>query len=226
MIEYFKPSFEDRNLSSSERKELKLMLAQNPLSPEGKGVLITGLFDLAETGLGQGRDAETMQWLKKMIHLLNSLDEKEEKSKSDKVYFSPGTDCLGAINWEIDSAFRTIDICVFTISDDRISEKLIQQHRKGVRVRIISDNDKLMDSGSDIERLAQAGIPVKIDRTAYHMHHKFALFDGSKAITGSYNWTRSAESYNNENLLVTASPAVVRQYKDAFELLWGKMEDY
>ncbi|MFV1984811.1 MAG: phospholipase D-like domain-containing protein, partial [Thiohalomonadales bacterium] len=91
---------------------------------------------------------------------------------------------------------------------------------------IITDNDKSMDLGSDIERLAHLGVAVKTDNTDYHMHHKFAVFDNKILLTGSYNWTRSATLYNQENLLTTHDRKLVSEYSNEFERLWLKMTRY
>ena len=70
-------------------------------------------------------------------------------------------------------------------------------------MRIISDDDKQFDEGSDIHALREAGVPLRIDDSPFHMHHKFALVDGAWLLNGSFNWTRSASVNNEENLLVT-----------------------
>lgn len=115
------------------------------------------------------------------------------------VFFSPGDTCVKHINELIESAISELDICVFTISDDRISRALVKAMKNEVSIRIISDNTKMYDEGSDIENLAKVGIPVKIDTTDNHMHHKFMVIDQKIVLTGSYNWTRSAALYNQEN---------------------------
>ena len=38
------------------------------------------------------------------------------------------------------------------------------------------------------------------------MHHKFAIFDGTRLVNGSYNWTRGAADLNYENLVESADP--------------------
>ena len=142
------------------------------------------------------------------------------------MHFSPGDACLHAIVQQIAAAQTTLDICVFTISDDRIADAIVACHRSRVRVRIVTDNEKVADLGSDIERFAKAGIAVKVDRTEAHMHHKFAVIDGKAVLTGSYNWTRSAALYNEENLLVTADVQAVDAYRRAFETLWARMTPF
>ncbi|MCB0845448.1 MAG: DUF1669 domain-containing protein, partial [Bacteroidetes bacterium] len=88
----------------------------------------------------------------------------------------------------------------------------------------LTDNDKYWDKGSDIEKFTKAGIEVKVDRTESHMHHKFAIYDRKYVLTGSYNWTRSAATSNQENILVTSDQEVVKKYMSEFDRLWRNME--
>lgn len=141
-----------------------------------------------------------------------------------KVYFSPGPDCLNAIVDTLKKAKRKAKICVFTISDNRIVDAIKDMQLNGVNIKVISDNDKRFDEGSDIEYIARRGIDVKLDTTHAHMHHKFAVIDDSITITGSYNWTRSAEQRNYENILVTDSKDVAKAYGREFDKLWEKTE--
>jgi phosphatidylserine/phosphatidylglycerophosphate/cardiolipin synthase-like enzyme len=113
---------------------------------------------------------------------------------------------------------------VFTITDDELTDAVLDAHRRGVKVRVITDNDKANDLGSDVDRLARAGVPVRMDRTEHHMHHKFAVFDGHTVATGSYNWTRSAATHNRENVAVTNDPKLVRAYAEGFDGLWRAFE--
>ena len=149
-------------------------------------------------------------------------------SKSEKVtqavYFSPGTSCLNAILEQIEAARSSLKICVFTISDDRITRAILLAYRSGIKVKIVTDNEKLFDQGSDIRQLAQAGIPVRVDNTANHMHHKFAIADNEVVVTGSYNWTRSAALYNHENIVVTSAKSIVAGFCEEFDRLWAEME--
>lgn len=117
-------------------------------------------------------------------------------------------------------------ICVFTISDDRISDAIVRAHRNGISVKIITDNDKLHDTGSDIRELAAKGLEIRVDKTRSHMHHKFAIFDEARVLTGSYNWTRSAALYNHENVLITDNRQIVQDYSREFDRLWKQMTRY
>jgi phosphatidylserine/phosphatidylglycerophosphate/cardiolipin synthase-like enzyme len=137
-----------------------------------------------------------------------------------EAWFSPHDDCPGRIINLIGEAETTADICVFTITDDRISNSILAAHARGLRIRIISDNDKAFDLGSDIDRLAQAGLAVRIDRSPFHMHHKFAIFDNRILLHGSFNWTRGAARDNVESIVITDEPRLITAFGREFERLW------
>eukprot|EP01098_Paradermamoeba_levis_P001352 TRINITY_DN1155_c0_g1_i2.p2 TRINITY_DN1155_c0_g1~~TRINITY_DN1155_c0_g1_i2.p2 ORF type:complete len:155 (-),score=30.25 TRINITY_DN1155_c0_g1_i2:81-545(-) len=142
-----------------------------------------------------------------------------------KCLFFPDTNSADGDNFMlllgyIKSAKKSIDACVYCITDNRIARALIELHKKGVEVRVISDNDKAKDEGSDLVELKNAGIKVKTDQSAYHMHHKFCIVDGSLLINGSFNWTKGACFYNRENVMITNEPEFVKSFQDEFETLW------
>jgi phosphatidylserine/phosphatidylglycerophosphate/cardiolipin synthase-like enzyme len=138
------------------------------------------------------------------------------KTTHFEAYFSPGEDCLNHIIKLIKSAQKHLEICVFTISDDRISRAILAAYSRGVSLRIITDNDKVWDDGSDIETLFNEGVVVKVDDTSYHMHHKFMLVDRKVLLTGSYNWTRAAAQYNQENVLSGSDPYLLTKFQLEF----------
>ena len=52
------------------------------------------------------------------------------------------------------------------------------------------------------------------------MHHKFAISDNKLLLNGSYNWTRSASTENNENISITNDLRLVSLFQNEFERLW------
>jgi phosphatidylserine/phosphatidylglycerophosphate/cardiolipin synthase-like enzyme len=94
----------------------------------------------------------------------------------------------------------------------------------GTQVRIITDDGKIFDKGSDIYSLDRMGIKIKIDSFRSLMHHKFVLIDNQKLLTGSYNWTRTGSDINNENVLITTKKSIVKAYKHEFKRLWKTMK--
>ncbi|HWA34521.1 MAG TPA: phospholipase D-like domain-containing protein [Cyclobacteriaceae bacterium] len=147
-------------------------------------------------------------------------------SSPSQAFFSPGTACRDAIIHQINTASSHLRICVFTISDDIITEALIKAKRRGINVLIVTDNDKLFDLGSDIIRLSGEGVEIKVDNTSNHMHHKFMLVDDRTLLNGSYNWTRSAAKYNQENIIVTSDREMISLFQKEFNKLWDEMTTY
>jgi len=81
-----------------------------------------------------------------------------------------------------------------------------------------------MDLGSDLGHLMGEGIDCQLDRTTAHMHHKFAIADTDPLLSGSYNWTRSAATENDENILVTNNPGLVKSFAGKFEEMWRNLD--
>eukprot|EP01097_Dermamoeba_algensis_P008098 TRINITY_DN5266_c0_g1_i2.p1 TRINITY_DN5266_c0_g1~~TRINITY_DN5266_c0_g1_i2.p1 ORF type:complete len:156 (+),score=26.63 TRINITY_DN5266_c0_g1_i2:48-515(+) len=139
-----------------------------------------------------------------------------EETKSER---DPGPNFIKFQNY-IKNAKSSLDICVYTITDNRISKVLIDLHKKGVKVRVITDDEKADDLGSDVQEFIKAGIPVKVDRSPFFMHHKFVVIDNSILLNGSFNWTKGACFNNRENIMVTNDPAFVKPFDKEFEKLW------
>ena len=74
--------------------------------------------------------------------------------------------------------------------------------------------------GSDISRLAQAGVQVVADNSEFHMHHKFAIIDGRLLLNGSLNWTVQGVKSNEENVMVTSDAAFIKSFSEHFERMW------
>ena len=219
LLQLFRQSFADSTLSAQEARDLRARLADHQLRGAELEELRRQLFEAARERFNCLQDKTAVSWLEAASALL--LAPAVPQAAHSAVYFSSQDDCVGAIQGFIGRAARQLDVCVFTISDDRLTAPLLAAHRRGVRVRLLTDNDKLHDLGSDITQLHAAGLPTHIDRTDHHMHHKFAVADERTLLTGSYNWTRSAAEYNQENFLITDDPALVQRYAQEFGRLWS-----
>ncbi|MBN2343169.1 MAG: nuclease [Deltaproteobacteria bacterium] len=218
--------FEDFRLSSGEKHALKEVLVPYANDDEALSFVRNRAFELAGAQVRESSQhhLESVKWLAQVVKVLGGMSHSEAKIESN-VYFSPGTDCVEQVIQHIRGAKTRIDVCVFTISDDQISDALVAAHQNGVDVRIITDDEKTEDAGSDIFRMKKAGLPIKLDNNPSHMHHKFAVFDNRTVISGSFNWTRSASMYNHEDITVSNHPAAVQQFGDRFNTLWRRFSD-
>jgi phosphatidylserine/phosphatidylglycerophosphate/cardiolipin synthase-like enzyme len=165
-----------------------------------------------------------LNWLEKIVKLLTPLAATFPPPAVAEACFTPQHDGAARIVRLFGEAKKSADVCVFTITDDRITAAMVAAHRRGVRIRVITDDQKSFDPGSDIEQLMQSGLAVRQDNTEYHMHHKFAVFDQRLLLTGSYNWTRSAALHNEENFVLTTEAQLVSPFLALFEQLWEQFK--
>lgn len=220
--EMLRETLDDRRLSRGEKQAMSRIFEHLEPGSRALSLYRSMAFELARS-VPPGPDSpRVMDWLEDVIALLESRSSPEPESAAPEVCFSPQGDCPGRIAGMFRSARAAADVCVFTITDDRISDAMLAAHERGIRIRVITDNDKSFDAGSDIDRLARAGVPVRVDRSEYHMHHKFAIFDGRRLLNGSYNWTRGAAEWNEENFVISSDPRMIAPFADLFETLWDR----
>jgi phosphatidylserine/phosphatidylglycerophosphate/cardiolipin synthase-like enzyme len=215
-------TLDDHRLSRGEKRLVRDLLGELGRSEQNLAFVRHRAFELARHEMAGPQSHAIVTWLEEVVKLL--VPEPPAALPASEAAFSPGDDCAKKIVHRLRSVQREVDICVFTITDDRISEAILEVHGRGAKVRIIADDDKSTDRGSDIDLLRHRGIPTRVDQSPFHMHHKFAVFDRRCVLTGSYNWTRSAAKNNEENFIVTFDPQLVRDFSAAFERLWKELE--
>lgn len=219
LIDYLQRTIADEILSKEEKRTLKSMVEERALDINQLNTLRGKVFELANAKITPANYPFIMDWIKTATSALVS-----STASTTDTFFSPGDACRNTIIQRIDGAIKQLQICVFTISDDSITKSLLAAHRRKVQIKVITDNDKSLDQGSDIDQLARVGIPVKMDITSNHMHHKFMIADRHTLITGSYNWTLSAAKYNHENILLAREANVIKSFSNEFDKLWNEMK--
>ncbi len=218
-------SYADFRLSTDEKHELKRLLNEVKQEPTRLNFVRNKAFSIVADNFRTDRAeyAASLNWLEQVVKSIDSIRNTTNVISSS--YFSPGEECARKIIALLERAKHTIYICVFTISDNNISAAILAAHRRGIEIKIITDNDKAHDKGSDIYDLNRKNIKIKIDRGPSHMHHKYAIIDNKELINGSFNWTRSASKYNQENIIVTNELSLIDSFGENFSRLWHKCVD-
>jgi phosphatidylserine/phosphatidylglycerophosphate/cardiolipin synthase-like enzyme len=219
--EILQRTLDDGALSRSEERALRWVIRDLEPDARERAVLRSRAFAAADLRIGSGNGPGLLEWLHKIVNVIEARAEKQDTFEAAAL-FSPGEACPRRIVELFDGARARVDVCVFTITDDRITGAILRAHERGVNVRLVSDNDKTDDLGSDVNRLAASGIPCVLDATSSHMHHKFAVFDSRTLLFGSYNWTRSAAQDNEEDLVVVRERGLVSSFLAEFERLWER----
>jgi phosphatidylserine/phosphatidylglycerophosphate/cardiolipin synthase-like enzyme len=221
---HLRQTFEDQRLSRGERRSLQ-QLVENP--PELRLRVRRRAFALAHELVAAAPNPPVpavLDWLEEIVKALSAAEPSAPTHDRQEAFFAPHEDVAARIIHALSNTRTSADLAVFTITDDRVSRAILDAHRRGVAIRIVSDNDKSADLGSDVDDLAKNGLAVRIDRTPVHMHHKFAILDGRVLLNGSYNWTRSASRENNENLVISRDPDLIAAFTREFERCWAVAE--
>ncbi|MBC7092044.1 MAG: phospholipase D family protein [Nitrososphaeria archaeon] len=134
-------------------------------------------------------------------------------------YFSPNGGCAEQIIYWIGRANTSIHVLIYSFTLQNIADALIDAKNRGVDVKVVFEKGQI-SKYSQYFRLASAGVSVRNDTNPDYMHNKVAIIDGIIVLTGSYNWSSSAENSNNENLIIVKSADVAREYENVFNRIW------
>lgn len=133
-----------------------------------------------------------------------------------EVLFPPWDDAEAALIAVVDDARHQVLVQAFLLTSRKIAASLIAAHRRGVDVRVLADaRQHAENAGSMLAALAQAGIPVGLEGRYRHAHNKVMVIDAAGEspvlVTGSYNYTWSAQKMNAENLLIMRGNAALAE---------------
>ena len=142
----------------------------------------------------------------------------------------------------LDNAEHSVDIAMYSFSDEGIYDAIEAAVQRGVQVRFVfetakSDKNK---SGASLDssrsaRLEKMGVNVRYVNKI--MHHKFAIVDGPRdvlehaasatLVTGSGNWSfGAATKYDENTLFLQGQTEVVLRMQREFNLMWDHSRDF
>lgn len=137
-----------------------------------------------------------------------------------EIYFSLSDNPQKEIIKNINQAEAFINIAMYIFTDREIALPLVKASERGVKVRLFLDKEQVDYKYSQSRFLVQKGIKTRISSNNYIMHNKFAIIDNRLLLTGSYNWTFSANNRNDENLMVIEDPEIIEIFQNQFANLW------
>jgi len=138
-----------------------------------------------------------------------------------KLYFTPGDSPTAAIVETLDKAKESIHVQAYSFTSPPIAAALKRAHDRGVSVKVILDKSQKTEKYTSATFLTHAGIPVWIDSKHAIAHNKVMIVDRTIVITGSFNFTQSAEERNAENLLIISDGRIANQYLANWEKCKG-----
>lgn len=128
-------------------------------------------------------------------------------------YFSPNGGCTQAAVDQVNGAKKQVLVQAYSFTSAPIAQALVEAKHRGVDVQVILDKSQRGERYSSATFLANEGVPTYIDAAHKIAHNKVMVIDGQTVITGSFNFTKSAEEGNAENLLViNNAPELAARY--------------
>ena len=118
----------------------------------------------------------------------------------------------------IDGAQRTVDVAAYDLELDNVADALIRAHRRGVRVRLVTDSDNTKNE--PFKRVSMAGAPVVEDNRGPIMHHKLVVLDGERLWTGSWNFAPGDTFRHNNHGVLIRSRELAENYTAEFEKMF------
>ena len=173
--------------------------------------------------LYRAQDPAMVEWLDSEFDFQNVLDKPDFKAPTVLT-----EDIEQTLINKIESATSSIRIAVAWFTNPKLLKSLLKAVQHGCEVILITNNDLINNGGYclRLDDLIEAGGSIYLAEYPEMVNHKFAIFDNTCVITGSYNWTIYAEHINKENVVIIEGNGMessVSAYISIFEKL---MEDF
>ncbi len=135
------------------------------------------------------------------------------------VLFSPGAEVREAVGNHLNTAENSVYFNTFAFTDDGLANRLDSLHNSGLIVRGTMDAWKAVDGNyNQFSNLKNEGVPVSKDSYNGILHDKYIVVDGNspasepRVLTGSYNYTTSADESNDENMVIILDKEIAGDY--------------
>jgi phosphatidylserine/phosphatidylglycerophosphate/cardiolipin synthase-like enzyme len=141
------------------------------------------------------------------------------------VYFSPDDHVQTSLLELIKNAQKSIYFMAFSFTADALGEAVRNRAKEGVTVSGVMEDEQIKSNiGTEFDPFKQYKLDVLRDGNSGQMHHKAMIIDKSVVIFGSYNFTNSAETKNDENLLVIYDKGIAAQFIAEFQRVYAQAQ--
>jgi len=137
------------------------------------------------------------------------------------IYFTPPSDVASAVIEVIDQSKKEVLVQAYGFTHNGIAQALVRAHARGVTVKVLLDAKTDATNRFVTDVLQSQQIPLRMDASHAIAHNKVIVVDGELVITGSFNFTHSAQTRNAENLLVLKSAGLADSYKANWQTHWN-----
>jgi phosphatidylserine/phosphatidylglycerophosphate/cardiolipin synthase-like enzyme len=136
------------------------------------------------------------------------------------VYFAPDDNVQANFVDLVNNAQESIYFMAFSFTADPIGDAVRTRAQDDLIVSGVMDDDQINSNiGTEFDPFRQAGLDVLRDRNEGQMHHKTMIIDESMVI-----FANSAETRNDENMLVIYSEEIAAQFMGQFERVYAQSQ--
>ncbi|MDI9329975.1 MAG: phospholipase D family protein [Alphaproteobacteria bacterium] len=134
--------------------------------------------------------------------------------------FTPPTGVANQIVQAIDQARTEVLVQAYGFTHNAIAQAVIRAHERGVKTRVLLDEKSQGTNKYVIGLFNGAGVSMRQDGAHAIAHNKVIVIDQQVVITGSFNFTNSAETRNAENVLILKSDELSHSYRQNWQTHW------
>ncbi len=141
-----------------------------------------------------------------------------------ELYFSPSDGTTAAIQAQIEGANSDFEFALLTMTRDDLGDAIVELNQSFF-VSPIGVIEQVNVTGSEFDNMIGNGVQVYAHEPSGDCHHKYAIVDHGDVdsdptvITGSHNWSSSAENVNDENTLFVHDARVANLYHQEFRAI-------
>lgn len=142
-----------------------------------------------------------------------------------EVYFSPDDGVASRLLELLADAEDSIYFLAFSFTTDELGQIIRTKAENGLDIAGVMEDEQVRSNiGTEYDLFKQAGLKVFVDGNEGQMHHKTMIVDERIVITGSYNFSRSAETRNDENLIVIYNKPIADFYMQEFQRIYQQSQ--
>ncbi|MBL8062976.1 MAG: hypothetical protein JNK32_08165 [Anaerolineales bacterium] len=139
-----------------------------------------------------------------------------------QVIFSPEDNAVSNLIALVNDAQASIRFLAFSFTDYPLAQAMIARAQAGVDVQGVFETFGSNSPRSELKTLWCAGLQVRQDGNGSFLHDKVIVIDNSIVVTGSLNFSSSADEENEENVVIIDNPEIAALYLAEYERLWGQ----
>ncbi|NWF65300.1 MAG: hypothetical protein HXY38_13460 [Chloroflexi bacterium] len=137
-----------------------------------------------------------------------------------QVIFSPEDGAVSNLIALLNDAQVSIRFLAFSFTDYPMAQAMITRAQNGVDVQGVFETFGSNSPRSELKTLWCAGLPVRQDGNSNFLHNKVIIIDNSIVVTGSLNFSSSADEENEENILIVDNPEIAALYLQEYQKNW------